>query len=273
MKTKTRKPVAERKTKAAATRAERASSASGAGHETAEEAPVSGSVRGLNTVRRQTLKEGIYQELRRALQDGKFEPGEQITVKLLENELGAGAMPIRESVQRLVAEGALVNLPTGRVRVPFFTADEFDQIKEIRLRLEGLAAHTAALHMDDETLTNIRACHERLMAAAGGGAHWSEIVHLNHLFHFAIYDAPKWRHLSAMIDGLWLRVSPLLSIPFKNPPAVRKEWISLHDENQLRLIEALEDRDGRAAEAAIREIIHASAAWYHRHHTFADDAD
>jgi DNA-binding GntR family transcriptional regulator len=231
--------------------------------------PASG--RGLNLVKRETLKERIYQELRRALQDGKFEPGESITVKLLENELGAGSMPIRETIQRLVAEGALMNLPTGRVRVPLFTAEEYDEIKEIRLRLEGLAAHNAAVRMDDETLATIVERHETLMRSASGNADWSQVVHDNYLFHFAIYEASRTKHLLAMIDSLWLRVSPLLSIPFKKPAQVREEWISIHDDNQNRLLDALRDRDGRAAESAIREIILASAAWYHRHHTFGGD--
>jgi DNA-binding GntR family transcriptional regulator len=233
-------------------------------------APARGS-RGLNVVRRETLKERIYQELRRALQDGKFEPGEPITVKLLENELGAGSMPIRETIQRLVAEGALMNLPTGRVRVPWFTAKEYDEIKEIRLRLEGLAAYDAAIRADDETLADITARHKALMKAAAGDADWSEVIHLNYLFHFAIYTASQSKHLLAMIDSLWLRVGPLLIIPLKKPRQLRTEWISIHEGTQNRLIKALRDKDGRAAESAIREIILASAAWYHRHHEFSRD--
>ena len=225
--------------------------------------------RGLNLVRRETLKERIYQELRRALQDGKFEPGESITVKLLENELGAGSMPIRETIQRLVAEGALVNLPTGRVRVPLFTAEEYDEIKEIRLRLEGLAAYNAAIRMDEGALARIVQCHETLMKSAANDAEWSEVVHDNYLFHFAIYEASRCKHLVSMIDSLWLRVSPLLSVPFRKPKRVRDEWIAIHEDNQNRLLQALRDRDGRAAESAIREIILASAAWCHRHHEFA----
>ena len=227
------------------------------------------SSRGLNTVRRETLKERIYQELRRALQDGKFEPGESITVKLLENELRAGSMPIREAVQRLVAEGALMNLPTGRVRVPLFTAEEYDEIKEIRLRLEGLAVHDAAIRADDATLAEIIARYEALMEAATDEADWSEVIHLNYLFHFSIYAASQSKHLLAMIDSLWLRVSPLLIIPLKKPRQLRNEWLSIHEDTQKRLIKALRHKDGRAAESAIREIILASAAWYHRHHDFS----
>ena len=67
-----------------------------------------------------------------------------------------------------------------------------------------------------------------------------------------------------------LRVSPLLVIPFKQTGRPRAEYAAIHEQTHSRLIEALAERDGRGAEATLREIILASAAWYHRHHEFAD---
>lgn len=224
--------------------------------------------RGLRLVRRETLKERIYDEMRHALQAGKFEPGESITVKLLADELGAGTMPIRETLQRLVAEGALASLPSGRVRVPLFTPAEFDEIKEVRLRLEGMAAYHAAVLMDSASLQEINANYQTLAKCAKDPKS-SEVVHRNYQFHFAIYGVARMRHLLSIIDSLWLRVSPLLSIPFHSPAHARAEYLAIHEENHIRLLGALRDRDGRAAEASIREIILASAGWYHRHYRFA----
>ena len=225
--------------------------------------------RRLAEVKRETLKDRIYLEVRHALQAGTFEPGEAITVKLLEEELGAGAMPIRQSLQRLVAEGALLNLPSGRVRVPLVTAEEFDEIKEIRLRLEGLAAQRAALQMDDGALARIRDHYDRLTALLATKFNPAEVVACNYRFHFAIYEAAQARQLLAIIDSLWLRVSPLLVIPFKQTGRPRSEYAAIHEQTHSRLLEALAERDGRGAEATLREIILASAAWYHRHHEFA----
>jgi DNA-binding GntR family transcriptional regulator len=226
--------------------------------------------RRLAEVKRETLKDRIYLEVRHALQAGTFEPGEAITVKLLEEELGAGAMPIRQSLQRLVAEGALLNLPSGRVRVPLVTAEEFDEIKEIRLRLEGLAAQRAALQMDDAALARIREQYDRLTGLLSTKFNPAEVVACNYQFHFAIYQAAQARQLLSIIDSLWLRVSPLLVIPFKQTGRPRAEYAAIHEQTHARLLEALAERDGRGAEATLREIILASAAWYHRHHEFAE---
>jgi DNA-binding GntR family transcriptional regulator len=225
--------------------------------------------RGMALVKRETLKEQIYVEARRALQAGKFEPGEAITVKLLADELGAGTMPIREALHRLVAEGALVSLPSGRVRVPLFTAEEFDELKEIRLRLEGMAANLAASRAGRDGMATIEERYAALHAAVSKPSDWVEIIHTNYRFHFAIYQAAQTRHLISLIDSLWLRVSPLLSIPFKSRPKARGEYLLIHDDNHARLMAALRAGSGYAAEAEIRGIILASAAWYHRHHRFA----
>jgi DNA-binding GntR family transcriptional regulator len=228
--------------------------------------------RGLNIVRRETLKERVYKEVRRALQDGRFEPGEAITVKSLAEELGGGTMPIRESLQRLVAEGALVNLANGRVRVPQFTAEEFDEIKEIRLRLEGLATYLSATRLDKAGMKEIEERYRALFRVANVASNWVQVTHTNYQFHFAIYEAAQSPYLTSIIDSLWLRVSPLLSIPFRKPARARNEYLTIHEVNHAKLIEAFREKDGRAAEAAMREIILASASWYHRHYQFATES-
>jgi len=224
-------------------------------------------------VRRETLKERIYQEVRNALQAGKFAPGEAITVKLLEQELGVGAMPVRESLQRLVAEGALIALPTGRVRVPRFTPNEFDEITEIRLRLEGLAAQRAARMRDRVELARIIETHGRLNGLLAGDGAWSEIIDANYAFHFAVYRASHAQHLLAMIDSLWLRVSPLLATPFKMPRATRLNYVAVQEPLHTNLLVAIRDQNPTLSEAAIREIIISSAAWHNRNYDFADETE
>jgi DNA-binding GntR family transcriptional regulator len=225
-------------------------------------------MRGGNTGRRATLKEKIYQEVRDALQAGKFEPGEAVTVKLFEQELGASIMPVRESLQRLVAEGALVLLPTGRVRVARFTTDEFEEITEMRLRLEGLAAHRAALSRTEEDMALIATAHEKLNALLRKNGAWSDVVQANRVFHFAIYGSAHAGHLLSMIDSLWLRVSPLLAIVFKMPRVARLNYAATQEQSHGNLVQAVRDQDARLAEASLREILITSAAWYHRHHQF-----
>ncbi|MDT9600351.1 GntR family transcriptional regulator [Sphingosinicella rhizophila] len=234
----------------------------------ADQTPEERPARMLNLVQRDTLKTRIYREVRNALLGGHFDPGEAITVRRLAEELGAGAMPIRESLQRLVAEGALMNLPNGRVQVPRLTADEFDEIKEIRLRLEGFASARAAVRRTDKDLELISLNHDKLMGLLTGQGEWSKITEANRAFHFSIYQASGAHHLLSLIDSLWLRVGPLLAFPFKVPMEARAAYVANLGRHS-DLMTSVKDGDGRAAEAAIREILLASAAWYHRHYQFS----
>src|SRR5688572_6772507 len=92
-----------------------------------------------------TMQERVYQELRHALYQGRFMPGEVLTIRSLAVALGTSPMPVREAIQRLVSEKALVQMPNRTTRVAELTAGEFDEWTRIRMEIEGYAAQRAAL--------------------------------------------------------------------------------------------------------------------------------
>ena len=57
----------------------------------------------LAPIARETLQERVYRELRRALINGRFNPGQALTVNELAGSLRTSAMPVREAVARLVS--------------------------------------------------------------------------------------------------------------------------------------------------------------------------
>src|ERR1700694_5537374 len=97
-------------------------------------------VRKLAKVKSETIKDRIYAELRGALMAGRFAPGEPLTIKMLAAQLETGLMPVRESVQRLITEGALSAFPNRTIRVPYLSREEFDELCDIRVAIEGRAA-------------------------------------------------------------------------------------------------------------------------------------
>ena len=52
------------------------------------------------------LQEQLYQNIRAALLEGRFQPGERLKIRDLAAEWGTSPMPVRGALQRLVAEGA-----------------------------------------------------------------------------------------------------------------------------------------------------------------------
>src|SRR5690349_255429 len=65
----------------------------------------------LGQLKADTLVEQAYQALREAITKGKFPPGAALSIRSLAQAMGTSAMPIRDSLQRLAAEGALVLAP------------------------------------------------------------------------------------------------------------------------------------------------------------------
>ena len=71
---------------------------------------------------------------------GRFLPGERLKIRNVAADMGVGQMPVRAALQRLAAEGALINVPNAGVTVPRLSLPEFDDLLQMRMMLEGEAS-------------------------------------------------------------------------------------------------------------------------------------
>ena len=83
-----------------------------------------------------TAHERVYQQLRERILFGGIQPGRPVTLRGLADELQVSPMPVRESVRRLIAEGALDMHDNRRVSVPDMTREKFAEIIFARNALE-----------------------------------------------------------------------------------------------------------------------------------------
>ncbi|MCW3838093.1 GntR family transcriptional regulator [Sphingomonas canadensis] len=220
-------------------------------------------------VQRNTLKDQSYAQLRQALITGRFEPGENVTVKLLAEQLGSGIMPVREAVQRLVAEGALVNLPSGRVYVPALTRAEFDEVIEIRLLLEPYCCRKATANMNPRLVAELRALQEQLQRAASGDQA-EAMLWANYQFHFGIYRQSGMGQMLPLIEAVWLRFGPMMKHS-QADSADARAYVEAELHAQDELCGALERHDGEGAARMMEQIVNGTADWYRRTFPFAED--
>jgi len=80
----------------------------------------------ISKLEREMLHDPAYLEVKKAIMSGAIRPGATITIRAMAAALGTSPMPVRESLSCLVAERALVMLPTRSVTVPLMTAEQFD---------------------------------------------------------------------------------------------------------------------------------------------------
>ncbi|UTW10191.1 GntR family transcriptional regulator [Marinobacterium rhizophilum] len=207
-----------------------------------------------------TLQEGataqslVYATLRHALISGYFRPGEEISLRKAAAVLETSVTPVREALRRLEGDGGLETFGGNRVlRVPILTDAELLDIRDIRLNLEGFAAVQAIKNIGPAQMRVINNAFNLMDLAAQSGD-VDMYLENNWRFHSLIYRAADRPILMSQIEGLWLRVGPLIHIAVASP---------MHFDQSMdahsAALQALRDSDGDALQQAIiRDISEAA---------------
>lgn len=207
---------------------------------------------------RARVQDGVYEQLRRALMWGEFEPGGVITIQALSDQFGTSHMPVREALRRLTAENGLEMGRSGSVRVPAISRARLNDLCGVRKALEGLASECAASCISNEQIDqslDIAREHERL----GRAGEVYAMLRKNQEFHFSIYEHAGSAVLPQLIEVLWLRFGPymrLLSDLVKRQ--MQEGRLPDYSTHHYSIIEALRQRDGAAARAFMEKDIEAT---------------
>jgi DNA-binding GntR family transcriptional regulator len=194
---------------------------------------------------RSTQQDSTYERIRQWLGLGRFLPGERLKIRQVAAELGVGLMPVRAALQRLAAEGALVNSPHCGVAVPRLSRAEFDDLLQVRLLVEGEAAERGALRLTDAERDRLVALSERMRVAVEA-SDAKAYLDANEDFHRGLYVAAGSPTLMSLIETVWLKAGPISNQLFDEPEAV-----PLLNDAHEDAVAALQRRDGAAVRRAI----------------------
>jgi DNA-binding GntR family transcriptional regulator len=203
---------------------------------------------------RSSLYEGVYAKIAQALTEGALKPDDKLRIRTLSEQFGVSVTPVRDAILRLVEAYALEWRGPKDIRVPRMTAHQLDEIRLIRLRLEGLAARLAAQNIDRHSLLALAGIVAENEAARSAGD-VAAAVRLNREFHFSICDIAGLPVLRTMIQSLWLRMGPLIASVYE----IGGEAMISHLYDILR---AIEQADEDAADAAIQADINAAVEFF-----------
>lgn len=126
------------------------------------------STTGLATLHLPSTSDRVRDELRRLIVSGALQPGQPLNEKDIAEQLGVSRSPVREALQRLVAERLLVAARNKSVTVKRFTNEDVNEIYDARIAIETHAAHTvmaAGVQRIDETSALLEASLLHLRAA------------------------------------------------------------------------------------------------------------
>ncbi|MDP1908712.1 MAG: GntR family transcriptional regulator [Hyphomicrobium sp.] len=150
--------------------------------------------------------------------NGTFTPGAHLKEAELASGIGVSRTPVRDALRRLAGEGLVVTERERGTYVASFSAQEVDDIFQLRAALEGYGAALAVKRIgaaEIARMEELASQMEALTAAKGagggrggkgGGVDLARLTALNNAFHRVILDAAGSRRLAAMLG-------PLIDIP------------------------------------------------------------
>lgn len=139
----------------------------------------------------------IVEALRSDIIAGRLPPASRLGQEQLAARFNVSRMPVREALRRLEADGLVIFEPNKSVRVAPLSAEDLQEIYEMRVAAETLAVRLALPELTNaqiERAAEIQAQMERAPVGA--------FDELNALFHMTLYRPCARTRLLAHIDML-----------------------------------------------------------------------
>jgi DNA-binding GntR family transcriptional regulator len=197
----------------------------------------------------QRSSEGVARLLRKAILDGRLQPGQPLRERALAEELGISRTPIREALFILQGEGLVGLTPNRGATVRTITATDIAEIYALRAVLESHAAATAAEHVTDADLARLEEAYARLERIGDHGiAHEQADADLQ--FHAAIAHAAGNQLLKTMIGQVHA-----FTVTYRSQYPYSLEQMRRANVQHRAIIDALRGHDAPRAEALMREHV------------------
>lgn len=190
-----------------------------------------------------SLSDKVYQYLRDAIADGRYQTGDCLVEMKIAEELRVSRTPVREALKQLELEDLVVSQPNRGVVVKAFTSEDVEDVFTIRHLLEGQAAYWAATRITPVELAEL----SELVDLMDFYTHKNDVAHLVQLdtrFHEVVYEASKSRTLKHILTSL-----------HHNTQRARKSSLTVPNRpdgslsEHRRIFAALERHDADAAKA------------------------
>lgn len=208
----------------------------------------------LELVARETMADRVYAQLREAIMSGRFAPGQLLSLRNVAEAVGSSTMPVRAALTRLQAEGALIDGLGRALMVPPMTLDLLDELRDVRISLEGCVARRSATRMTKEHLRALQKVFDTMDAHVEAGDA-PAYLRSNFEFHTAIYAHGASEMTLATIQNFWMRIGPFLNLVTPDIPHMRRSMTA-----HRNIVDALWRRDGNGARAGIEQDIGDAAA-------------
>jgi DNA-binding GntR family transcriptional regulator len=165
----------------------------------------------------------IAEQLRRAILIGTIPGGEQLKQNEVAARFGVSVAPVREALQRLIADGLAVLHNNRGVTVSPVSELDFREIAELRALLEPHALQLSAPRLDKADLDQS----EAILVKATEATDALDRARLHWEFHRSLYKRAERPRLLAQIAALYQGINRYL-LPAWAASGLSKGWVDSH---------------------------------------------
>jgi DNA-binding GntR family transcriptional regulator len=202
---------------------------------------------GIRVGKRKSLREEVYDSLKKSILHGKLKAGQRLIEETLAHQIGISRTPVREAFHKLERDDLVTRLPKGGFAVREFTKEDVEEIFGIRSALESYAAYLATFHIPPERISILEKKIEESERALENGDD-EKVVQLHTEFHDLLYKSCKSKKLTEMInnfrDYFYRYRSALLHT---------KEGFTYSLEGHRQMLEAMRNKNARLVERLVRK--------------------
>ncbi len=202
---------------------------------------------GIRITGRKSLREEIYESLKKSILHGKLKGGQRLIEEQLAHQMGISRTPVREAFHKLERDDLVRRRPQGGFVVREFTQEDVEEIFGIRTALESYAAYLATLHITPDEISALEKKVKEAERALKKGEE-DRAVEVHTKFHDLLYNACKSQKLIEIISNF-------------RDYFYRYRYALLHTEggmeisiqDHLQMLEAMKRRNPRLVERLVRK--------------------
>jgi len=200
--------------------------------------------------------DAVYEALRSAILSRVFQPGQRLKVHELAQQLDVSLTPVKDALSRLAAEELIAIRPRSGTFVTAMSPDDVAETFEIRAALECLAAETVVARATDAEIERLRELYDAIGLIAADDDGWTMHERRNGEFHNWIVRCSRNRKLISLYESLNAHIQ---IARIHRAEADWQQRLDVERGEHAAIVEAFEQRDPRAAVAALRQHISRAA--------------
>jgi len=187
----------------------------------------------------------VYRFLRQSIITGDLRSGSRLVEDRISEELNVSRTPVREAIQRLTSDGLVTRVRRGQVEVRYVDQEERNQLHQLRLAFDQVAATLIVQHTNEIDWDSLYALVDKMAVALdehGVGSAEMSIAHLE--VHLGINMSAFRNSVAALVmsQGFLYIVDPKVQPPDYDPVG-----------EHLLLLDELRSGDEDRAIKAMRE--------------------